>query len=128
MLAGHVGELALAPVRFCLFDAFARTRHEIPVDVPLADRLYSIALPDADRALVLRPLPEAEYGSYQVQVSPESFVREIAPARTFCLASEVPLLKEAGLGKGATRENTVVVGDGETELRMDHEPVRHRSA
>jgi UDP-3-O-[3-hydroxymyristoyl] N-acetylglucosamine deacetylase/3-hydroxyacyl-[acyl-carrier-protein] dehydratase len=59
-------------------------------------------------------------------MTPESFVREIAPARTFCLASEVALLQEEGLGKGATRDNTLVLGDPQTVLRMPDEPVRHK--
>lgn len=70
--------------------------------------------------------PDVEGGSYHVEVTPESFAREIAPARTFCLASEVELLRAAGLGKGATRENTVVLGDPATVLRMPGEPVRHK--
>lgn len=65
-------------------------------------------------------------GSLAFDMSPDSFRDDIASARTFCLASEVEALRAAGLGKGATRENTVVVGDGETELRMEHEPVRHK--
>jgi UDP-3-O-[3-hydroxymyristoyl] N-acetylglucosamine deacetylase/3-hydroxyacyl-[acyl-carrier-protein] dehydratase len=65
-------------------------------------------------------------GALQFDLTPEVFENEIARARTFCLASEVEALRAAGLGKGATRENTVVVGDGETVLRMDHEPVRHK--
>ena len=70
--------------------------------------------------------PEVDGGSYHVEVSPEAFAREIAPARTFCLASEVDLLRAAGLGKGATRDNTVVLGDPATVLRMPGEPVRHK--
>ncbi len=70
--------------------------------------------------------PEVEGGSFQFDVTPESFASEIASARTFCLASEVEKLQAAGLGKGATRENTVVLGDPETVLRMPHEPVRHK--
>ncbi len=70
--------------------------------------------------------PGVTGGSFQVDVTPESFVDEIAPARTFCLASEVEALKAAGLGKGATRENTVVLGDPETKMRVEHEPVRHK--
>jgi UDP-3-O-[3-hydroxymyristoyl] N-acetylglucosamine deacetylase/3-hydroxyacyl-[acyl-carrier-protein] dehydratase len=70
--------------------------------------------------------PEVVGGTYHVEVSPESFAREIAPARTFCLASEVELLQAAGLGKGATRENTVVLGDPATVMRMPGEPVRHK--
>jgi UDP-3-O-[3-hydroxymyristoyl] N-acetylglucosamine deacetylase/3-hydroxyacyl-[acyl-carrier-protein] dehydratase len=70
--------------------------------------------------------PDVEGGSFHVEVTPESFAREIAPARTFCLASEVDRLRAAGLGRGATRENTVVLGDPETVLRMPGEPVRHK--
>jgi len=90
-----------------------------------------VALPAENAGLTLQYIasfasPDVVDGSYQVQVSPESFAREIAPARTFCLASEVQLLKEAGLGKGATRENTCVLGDPQTVLRMSNEPVRHK--
>jgi UDP-3-O-[3-hydroxymyristoyl] N-acetylglucosamine deacetylase/3-hydroxyacyl-[acyl-carrier-protein] dehydratase len=70
--------------------------------------------------------PDVAGGSYHVEVTPEVFAREIAPARTFCLASEVEKLQAAGLGKGATRENTVVLGDPATVLRMPGEPVRHK--
>jgi UDP-3-O-[3-hydroxymyristoyl] N-acetylglucosamine deacetylase / 3-hydroxyacyl-[acyl-carrier-protein] dehydratase len=70
--------------------------------------------------------PDVQGGSYHVEVTPETFAREIAPARTFCLASEVDALRSAGLGKGATRENTVVLGDPQTVLRMPGEPVRHK--
>jgi UDP-3-O-[3-hydroxymyristoyl] N-acetylglucosamine deacetylase/3-hydroxyacyl-[acyl-carrier-protein] dehydratase len=70
--------------------------------------------------------PEVPGGSVQLDVDPESFEQEIASARTFCLASEVAALQAAGLGKGATKENTVVLGDPETELRMPSEPVRHK--
>jgi UDP-3-O-[3-hydroxymyristoyl] N-acetylglucosamine deacetylase/3-hydroxyacyl-[acyl-carrier-protein] dehydratase len=70
--------------------------------------------------------PGVDSGSFQIDLTPESFTREIAPARTFCLASEVEALRAAGLGKGATRENTVVLGEPDTELRMIDEPVRHK--
>jgi len=59
----------------------------------------------------------------------QSFEKEIAPARTFCLESEAMALLEAGLGKGATYENTLVMGeDGPigTALRFSNEPVRHK--
>ncbi len=70
--------------------------------------------------------PGVQAGSFQVDVTPESFEEQIASARTFCLASEVEALQKAGLGKGATRENTVVLGDSETAMRMPDEPVRHK--
>ncbi|MFT5288407.1 MAG: UDP-3-O-[3-hydroxymyristoyl] N-acetylglucosamine deacetylase [Planctomycetota bacterium] len=90
-----------------------------------------VALPAEKPQLTLQYIasfsdPDVSGGSIQVDITPESFATEIAPARTFCLASEVEALRAAGLGKGATRENTVVLGDSETVLRMDDEPVRHK--
>jgi len=90
-----------------------------------------VALPAERSGLTLQYIasfsdPEIEGGSFQCDITPETFAAEIAPARTFCLASEVERLKAAGLGKGATRENTVVLGDPQTVLRMPAEPVRHK--
>jgi UDP-3-O-[3-hydroxymyristoyl] N-acetylglucosamine deacetylase/3-hydroxyacyl-[acyl-carrier-protein] dehydratase len=42
----------------------------------------------------------------------EVFADQIAPARTFVLESEADALRQAGLGRGATLENTLVVGPG----------------
>ncbi|HED64387.1 MAG TPA: UDP-3-O-[3-hydroxymyristoyl] N-acetylglucosamine deacetylase [Planctomycetes bacterium] len=90
-----------------------------------------VALPSDNGHLTLQYVasfsdPEVDGGSFQIDVSPEAFSKEIAPARTFCLASEVEALQAAGLGRGATRENTVVLGDPATVLRMPGEPVRHK--
>ncbi len=90
-----------------------------------------VALPSDRAALTLQYVasfeePGVESGSLQIDVTPEAFVREIAPARTFCLASEVAALQAAGLGKGATRENTLVLGDPQTKMRLASEPVRHK--
>ncbi|MFO1011999.1 MAG: UDP-3-O-acyl-N-acetylglucosamine deacetylase [Planctomycetota bacterium] len=90
-----------------------------------------VALPTDRPALTLQYVatfnePGVENGSFQLDVEPETFAREIAPARTFCLASEVEALQKAGLGKGATRENTVVLGDPSAEMRLPAEPVRHK--
>lgn len=90
-----------------------------------------VALPVDEPGLTLQYIasfddPEVEGGSFQVHVTPEEFEKEIAPARTFCLAKDVEMLKAAGFGKGATRENTLVLGDPETKFRIDQEPVRHK--
>lgn len=90
-----------------------------------------VALPTEKPALTLQYVasfdePGVDGGSFQLDVSPETFGREIAPARTFCLASEVEALQKAGFGKGATRENTVVLGDPAMQLRLPNEPVRHK--
>jgi len=90
-----------------------------------------VALPKEEPGLTLQYFAtfddgEVQDASVRVDVSPATFAADIAPARTFCMASEVERLKEAGLGKGATRENTVVVGDPESAQRMPLEPVRHK--
>ncbi len=90
-----------------------------------------VALPMEEEGLVLQYVsyfdePGVQSGSFQMTLGAESFIKEIAPARTFCLASEVEALLAAGYGKGATKENTCVLGDPETKLRMPDEPVRHK--
>lgn len=74
----------------------------------------------------------AALGSQHVSVdmTPETFRQQIAPARTFCLAEEAEALRAAGLGKGADHSNTLVFGpDGLVEgtLRFPDEPARHKA-
>lgn len=72
------------------------------------------------------PLAQGE-GSFALM--PETFAREIAPARTFCMASQVEALRAAGFGRGATRENTLVIRGDRVEgndLRFPDEPLRHK--
>lgn len=45
----------------------------------------------------------------------EEFIKEFAPARTFCFLSEVEALKAQGLIKGGNLENAVVIVDREVE-------------
>lgn len=55
--------------------------------------------------------------------------KEIASARTFCLEDEIEPLKQLGLGKGATYENTLVIskqGVIKNTLRFKNEFVRHK--
>ncbi len=66
-----------------------------------------------------------------VDVTEESFAREIAPARTFCLEKEALALQAAGLGRGADTTNTLVIGkDGlpiQNALRFPDEYARHKA-
>ncbi|NBV82710.1 UDP-3-O-[3-hydroxymyristoyl] N-acetylglucosamine deacetylase [bacterium] len=57
-----------------------------------------------------------------------SFVTDIAPARTYAFKAEIDQLLAAGLGKGGTLDNAVVIGDSEylSKLRFDDELVRHK--
>ncbi len=73
------------------------------------------------------PLLKSQYAS--VVITPESYTKEIAPARTFCLEAEAEELRRQGLGKGANWENTLVVGkEGviKNKLRFDDEFARHK--
>ncbi|MDP7035887.1 MAG: UDP-3-O-acyl-N-acetylglucosamine deacetylase [Planctomycetota bacterium] len=66
---------------------------------------------------------------FESTLTPETFLQEIAPARTFCLESEVEQLRELGLGMGANTENTLVMGANgvlDNELRFADECVRHK--
>lgn len=57
------------------------------------------------------------------------FKTEIAGARTFCLESEAQTLLKQGMGKGATYENTLVVGEKgviNNKLRFEDEFTRHK--
>ncbi len=65
-----------------------------------------------------------------LRLSPDSFRRELARARTFGLAEDIAALHTAGLARGGNLENAVVV-DGDRVLnpgglRMDREFARHK--
>jgi UDP-3-O-[3-hydroxymyristoyl] N-acetylglucosamine deacetylase len=68
--------------------------------------------------------------SMTVRLTPETFIHEIASARTFGFLSEIPLLYERGLARGGSLENALVYGpDGPINadgLRMQKECVRHK--
>ena len=63
-------------------------------------------------------------------VTPAIFAREIAPARTFGFLKEVEMLRAAGLARGGSGENAVVLDDTRVlnpeGLRMPDEFVRHK--
>ncbi|MDQ7780554.1 MAG: UDP-3-O-acyl-N-acetylglucosamine deacetylase [Planctomycetota bacterium] len=64
-----------------------------------------------------------------VRITEETFMAELARARTFCLESEVQEFLQKGLGKGASYENTLVVSETgvvKNELRFPDEFVRHK--
>jgi UDP-3-O-[3-hydroxymyristoyl] N-acetylglucosamine deacetylase len=64
-----------------------------------------------------------------VDVTPETFLRELAFARTFLLASEAEALRRAGYGSRITARDLLIFGpEGpiETELRAPDECARHK--
>ena len=92
-----------------------------------------VALPPMTDGLHVHYIPEYPEGidatPVALFVTPESYAREVAPARTFVRAEDVDKLLAAGYGKGATAENTVVLGGDEPpQMRVEREPTRHKIA
>jgi UDP-3-O-[3-hydroxymyristoyl] N-acetylglucosamine deacetylase/3-hydroxyacyl-[acyl-carrier-protein] dehydratase len=75
--------------------------------------------------------PEGRFTQYiSLEINPETYEKEIAPARTFVYYEDIAPLMEKGLIKGGTLEAAVVVR-GETllskqPLRFNNEFVRHK--
>jgi UDP-3-O-[3-hydroxymyristoyl] N-acetylglucosamine deacetylase len=87
-----------------------------------ADGLHLGAAIDFDQPAIGRQM-------LALALTPQSFVAEIAPARTFGLLSQVEQLRAAGLIQGGALENALVC-DGDRwlnpPLRFADEPVRHK--
>jgi len=112
-------------------------RAEIVVTEPVAvteGDASLVALPAAGEGLSVSYTLSYEHtpiGSqhFTIAVQEGAFAKEIAPARTFCLQSEVEAFRKEGLGKGASAQNTLVVGDAgviDNQLRFPNEFVRHK--
>ncbi len=108
---------------------------QLVLDVPLVlnrGRSVITATPAENFRLVgVIDFPQAAIGrqSFAIELTPERFVRDIAPARTFGFRDQVDQLREAGLIKGGGLENALVC-DGDKwinpPLRFADEPVRHK--
>jgi UDP-3-O-[3-hydroxymyristoyl] N-acetylglucosamine deacetylase len=109
----------LRPVRVAEGDAFAELRPGPKGTIGLTLAM-SIAFdaPAIGRQALTLDLGEAV------------FRRELAPARTFALAHEIAALRSAGLGRGGSLRNAVVVDGARVlnpgGLRMADEFVRHK--
>lgn len=128
--------------------AFAKTLREAGIleqDAPLRQLALREAVSVVENDVSLVAVPAEEFSiSYtltypvpvlgaqhlMLKVSDETYVKEIAGARTFCLSSEINQFLTQGLGKGANVENTIVVDDAsgvvKTDLRYKDEFVRHK--
>jgi len=110
-----------------------------PVSEPLSRPItlqqgqsFVTALPsDRLRLAAAIEFPQAAIGRqfFSVELTPEAFVRDIAPARTFGFREQVEQLRAAGLIQGGALENALVC-DGDhwlnPPLRFADEPVRHK--
>ena len=73
--------------------------------------------------------PLLRHQSRTIRITEESFVEEIAPARTFGFLEEVEMMRQQGLALGGSLENAIVIGDTgvlNQALRFDDEFVRHK--
>lgn len=67
---------------------------------------------------------------FSIDVTEDSFVKEIAPARTFGFLKDIKMLRSMGLVRGGSLSNAILVGENgvlnKGELRFENEFVRHK--
>ncbi len=104
--------------------------------------LRPISLAQGDKRIALYPAehlkvtysisfdhPLLRHQSRTMKISEESFVEDIAPARTFGFLKEVEMLRQRGLALGGSLDNAIVLGETgvlNNALRFDDEFVRHK--
>ena len=113
-------------------------KQDVPRD-PIA-LTEPFAVYDEDKQLILLPAdsfqisfvydhPKLPAQVATFTIDPETYVNEIAPARSFCFADEIELLRGQGIGKGASYDNVLVIeedGSTSSDLRFTDEFVRHK--
>src|SRR5258706_598442 len=72
--------------------------------------------------------PMLRHQTRTMQISEETFIEEIAPARSFGFLKEVEMLRQNGLALGGSLENAIVLGGTGVlhSLRFEDEFVRHK--
>jgi UDP-3-O-[3-hydroxymyristoyl] N-acetylglucosamine deacetylase len=127
--------------------AFVYLVHEAGVKRLPAPRKYlkivrPIAISRGDKRIALYPSdhfkvtysvsydhPLLRHQSLTLRITEESFVEEIAPARTFTFLKDVETLRQNGLALGGSLENAIVLGETgvlNNALRFEDEFVRHK--
>ncbi|WP_301860944.1 UDP-3-O-acyl-N-acetylglucosamine deacetylase [uncultured Megasphaera sp.] len=109
-------------------------RHELAVSrqhlVQEDDKFIAILPYDGFRITFtsINPHPLLGVQFFDAEITRETYVKEIAYARTIAFTQELDMLKKLGLGKGGTLENVVVYDDHTclSKLRVSDELVRHK--
>src|SRR3954471_5564797 len=73
--------------------------------------------------------PLLRHQSRTMRITEETFIEDIAPARTFGFLKEVEMLRQRGLALGGSLDNAIVLGDTDIlnkALRFEDEFVRHK--
>lgn len=101
-----------------------------PICLKEGDSFLGVFPSDNFRVSYTLSYPQLNLNQYiNFKLTPDAFTKEIAPCKTFCLETEVERLRSEGLGKGATVENTIVVGKSgvvKGKLIFPDEFVRHK--
>lgn len=95
------------------------------------DNKFITALPYAGLRITftsINPHPLLGTQMRDVVIDHDSYMKEIAPARTIGFTWELEAMRKMGLGKGGTLENAVVYSETEclSQLRFPDELVRHK--
>jgi UDP-3-O-[3-hydroxymyristoyl] N-acetylglucosamine deacetylase len=104
--------------------------------------LCPISLTQGDKRIALYPSehfkvtysisfdhPLLRHQTRTMRITEETFVEEIAPARTFGFLKEVEMLRQRGLALGGSLDNAIVIGETavlNNSLRFEDEFVRHK--
>ncbi len=73
--------------------------------------------------------PLLRHQARTIRITEESFIEEIAPARTFTFLKDVEMLRQNGLALGGSLDNAIVLGETgvlNNALRFEDEFVRHK--
>ena len=73
--------------------------------------------------------PLLRHQSRTLRITEESFIEELAPARTFTFLKDVEMLRQNGLALGGSLDNAIVLGETgvlNNALRFEDEFVRHK--
>jgi UDP-3-O-[3-hydroxymyristoyl] N-acetylglucosamine deacetylase len=104
---------------------------EKPIEVRQGDKIAGVYPDPIPRATYIINFEHEAIGSQKIQLelTPESYCREIGLARTFGFISDVEYLKSLGLIRGGSLDNAVVLdsyGIVNNHLRFPDEFVRHK--
>jgi UDP-3-O-[3-hydroxymyristoyl] N-acetylglucosamine deacetylase len=102
-----------------------------PITVSRGDKIMSLY--PADHFKITYSIsfdhPMLRHQAHTIQITEDSFVDEIAPARTFGFLNEVELMRQHGLALGGSLENAIVLSETgvlNNPLRFEDEFVRHK--
>jgi UDP-3-O-[3-hydroxymyristoyl] N-acetylglucosamine deacetylase len=113
----------------------AATRHYLkvlrPITLTAGDK--RIALYPSDHFKVTYSIsfdhPMLRHQARTIRLTEDTFIEQIAPARTFCFLKEVEMLRQNGLALGGSLDNAIVIGETgvlNNALRFEDEFVRHK--